>query len=74
MSTSFYVYETQHDSKKRGDEMSDKTFTCKNPKCGERVHDYVRKGTAEWKLTRCYHGCGMRFKINLKDYFKEDTE
>lgn len=51
--------------------MNTKTITCKCPKCGERVHDYVRKGAKDWSLLRCYHGCGMKFKINIQDFFKD---
>jgi len=46
------------------------TITCKCPKCGGRVHNYIRKGATEYRGMTCYE-CGMRFKMNIKDFFKE---
>ena len=50
--------------------MVDKTITCKCPKCGGRVYDYIRKGAVQYRQLTC-HECKLRFKINLPDFFKE---
>lgn len=46
---------------------------CYCPKCQKRVHDYIRKGTTEFRQLRC-SDCGLRFKVNIKEFFKHNKE